>query len=111
MWLVAIAAALGSLVGDIIMFRFARDRFTYYLRELLKHEMHAPRLGAIFHMRLFRWVTFFIGALIIASPLPDELGIAFLGFSRVSTALFAPLSLVANFIGIAGIIYLAHPPV
>lgn len=104
-WLVALVGALGSLAGDFLMFRFARDRFAHYLNELVRYELRRHRLAAIFKMRPLRWVILIIGALIIASPLPDELGIALLGFARVSSILFAPLAFVANFLGLLGIAF------
>jgi hypothetical protein len=51
-------------------------------------------------MRVFRAVMPFLGALIIASPLPDELGLVFLGISKLKTRYFLPLSFVLNFFGI-----------
>ena len=54
----------------------------------------------LFKLRSFRWLTFFAGGFIIASPLPDELGIALLGFSKLKTSLFVPLSFTFNFLGI-----------
>ncbi len=104
---VAVVAAVGSLLGDYVMFVFARDRFSRYIRELLTLQLSRERLRAVMHLRLFRWTTFLVGALIIASPLPDELGVALLGFSRVDTAMFAPLSFIANLIGLYVIASLA----
>ncbi len=108
MWLVALVAALGSLAGDFIMFRFVRDRFAHYLRELVRYEMRHHRLAAAFKMRPMRWIVVGLGAIIIASPLPDELGIALLGFARVSSAAFAPLAFVANFVGLLGIAFVGE---
>ena len=62
----------------------------------------------MFRFKHFRWLTLLAGALLIASPLPDELGIALLGFSKVSTRYFAILSFVFNFLGILGIGFTAH---
>lgn len=105
--MVALFAALGSLLGDFVMFWFARDRLSYYLKELLKKELVGRRASRIFHMHIFRWAAFVAGTFIIASPLPDELGIALLGFARISSNYFAPLSFAANFVGILGIAYVA----
>ena len=58
------------------------------------------RLRALFKMKFFRWFTFFLGGIIIASPLPDELGIGLLGFSKMKVSWFVPVSFVFNFIGI-----------
>jgi hypothetical protein len=41
-----------------------------------------------------------VGAVIIASPLPDELGLALLGFSRIDRRYFFAISYTMNFIGI-----------
>ena len=51
-------------------------------------------------LKFFRWLTFLVGGLIIASPLPDELGISILGFSKMKVSWFIAISLVFNFIGI-----------
>ena len=47
-----------------------------------------------------RGLLFLLGGLIIASPLPDELGISLFGFSKAKTSWFVPLSFTFNFIGI-----------
>jgi hypothetical protein len=57
-------------------------------------------------MHIFRWIAFVLGAVIIASPLPDELGIAILGFARLGSNLFVPLSFVSNFLGLVAVAYM-----
>ena len=98
--LTALFGALGAAVGDLIIFKFVRDRFSKHLMELIKTENHGKRLVTLFKLRSFRWLTFLAGGFIIASPLPDELGIALLGFSKLKTSLFIPLSFAFNFVGI-----------
>ncbi|MEO8637581.1 MAG: hypothetical protein ABI430_01625 [Candidatus Taylorbacteria bacterium] len=96
----ALLGATGAVLGDLIIFYFIRDKFSSHLVELLRHRRGGRRIGAILKLKLFRWVSFFIGGLIIASPLPDELGISLLGFSKMKMSWFIPLSFVFNFIGI-----------
>ncbi|MST04331.1 MAG: hypothetical protein EXS49_02065 [Candidatus Pacebacteria bacterium] len=96
----AIFGAMGAVVGDLIIFRFFRDRFSEHLMELIKHQGAGKRIKALFRLRSFRFLTFLIGGFIIASPLPDELGISLLGFSKMRISWFIPLSLTFNFIGI-----------
>lgn len=96
----AFFGAIGAVVGDMIIFRFFRDRFSQHLMELLKHQGGTKRIRAIFKLKMFRWLTFMAGGLIIASPLPDELGITLLGLSKMNAYGFAFLSLVFNFLGI-----------
>ena len=96
---VAILGGLGALIGDLIIFRFVKDRVSdhfYYLMRVSKSE----RLFSIFKLKLFRWIIPFVGALIIASPLPDEIGVAMLGLSTMKNSYFILLSFVLNSAGI-----------
>ncbi len=99
LWLTAIVGACGAVLGDFIIFRFFRDEVAQDLQYLAK-VTHVSRLAHIFHLKLFRWIIPFAGALIIASPLPDELGLALLGLSHVSIKKFFPITFLFNFIGI-----------
>ncbi len=95
----AIIGGLGALVGDLIIFRFVRDRIYQDFSYLVKMSK-SERLVSIFKLKLFKWIIPFVGALIVASPLPDEVGLAMLGLSRMKTSVFIPLSFVLNSIGI-----------
>lgn len=96
----ALFGALGAVIGDLIILRFIRDRFSEHVVELVSHRTIWRRMRTLFKLKLFRWASFFVGGLIIASPLPDELGISILGFSKIKTSWFIPLSFLFNFIGI-----------
>lgn len=96
---VALVGALGSLAGDLALFFFLKDTFGRDLHEYLKRHPHR-RIRKFFHLRLFRWLTPVLGALIIASPLPDELGLAMMGVARIKLRVLIPISLVLNFAGI-----------
>ncbi len=96
----AFLGAIGATVGDLLMFHFVRDRFSEHLLEAMSHNGTGKRVKAIFRRRSFRWATFFLGGMIIASPLPDELGIGLLGISHMKIRRFIPLSFAFNFVGI-----------
>lgn len=96
----ALWASLGSVIGDMIIFRFVRERMASHLLEILPHKRGARRFAKLLKFRFFRYLTFFAGGLIIASPLPDELGVGLLGLSRMREIYFVPLSFVFNFLGI-----------
>ena len=98
--LTALFGSIGAALGDLIIFRFMRDRLSEHLLELAKHRGVFRKIRAAIKVKSFRWLTFFIAGTIIASPLPDELGIGLLGFTKTKTRLFVPLSIVFNFIGI-----------
>jgi len=91
-WLVALFGAIGATIGDLIIFRFVKDRFSKHLLQ--------KRLRHLLNLKYFKWLTFLIGGLIIASPIPDEVGVMILGFSNMRQSLFIPFSFVSNFIGI-----------
>jgi hypothetical protein len=97
---VAFVGAAGAMLGDLLIFQFIRDKLSEHLMELMKGEISDAKRKFRHHLKFFRWLTFFIGGIIIASPLPDELGVGLLGLSKMNTVWFAPLSFLFNFIGI-----------
>lgn len=100
LFLTAVVGAAGAVVGDLIIFSFVKDRFSDHLMELIKTQGMGRRLLKIFRRRSSRWITFLIGGLIIASPLPDELGVSLLGFSKMKMKGFIVVSFIFNAIGI-----------
>ncbi len=80
----AFFGALGALCGDMVLFQFARESLSQDFFTLVGKK-EKGRLRHIFHLRLFRWFTPFVGALIVASPLPDELAMMLMGFSKTNT--------------------------
>lgn len=97
---VSVFGALGAVMGDLFIFTFIRGRLATHAATLINCDGPMGRLCTLSELRLFRYLSLFIGGIVIASPLPDELGLAFLGLSRIRTSLFLPLSFAFNFIGI-----------
>ena len=96
---VALIGALGAVVGDLLIFRFIRDRLTSGLnRKWIK----------ILHLSKARFLAAILGGIVIASPLPDELGLALMGLSNVRQRWIIPMSFVFNFLGILAIGLLAR---
>ena len=104
---VAFFGAIGAVIGDLIIFRFLRNHLNEDIVFLLKSNSLTKKLKAIFHLRLFRWASFLIGGIILASPLPDELGLVIIGLSKTKTWLFVLVSFTFNFIGILTIVLIA----
>lgn len=96
---VAFFGGLGALIGDFVIFRFVRDRIADDFDYLIKRS-GTERFFSIFHRRLFRWFVPFIGALVVASPLPDEIGLTMMGLSKMKNNMFIPVSFTLNFLGI-----------
>lgn len=98
--LVAFWGALGSVVGDLVIFLFIRDRFADDIMQALHTLKNEKKIIHFFKRGFFRWLSPILAALIIASPLPDEFGIALMGISKVRMSLFIPICFVMNFFGI-----------
>lgn len=96
---IALLAGLGAMVGDYIIFRFMKDRVFGELLPLVRRAQ-TPRMKALFKSPYFAWVLPVVGAFVIASPLPDEIGVSMLGLSRVKKWQFFLLAFVLNAVGI-----------
>ncbi len=97
--------ALGALCGDLILFYFIRDRFADDLIASVKPSAIKNVLTS-FHLGFMKWLSPILGALIIASPLPDELGLTLLGISKTKISILIPISFVMNFSGIYLLLYI-----
>lgn len=98
-WPVALIGAAGAVMGDMILFRFVRDRITDDFIAIFEHT----RLGHIrdvFKFAIFHWLLPVLGFLVVASPLPDEIGLAMMGISKMKTSTFILISYSANLLGI-----------
>lgn len=96
---VAIWGALGAVCGDLILFFFIRDQFAEHLTRSLRPSL-VKKILTSFHLGFMKWLSPIIGALIIASPLPDEFSMMVLGLSKVRIAVLIPISFVMNVLGI-----------
>ncbi len=104
-------AGFGAVTADLLMFRFVRDDLFIELEDIY-NQMHGRKLSHIFHSKLLRWTLPVIGAAIIASPLPDELGVGLMGISKLSAWRFSLLSWVLNSVGIftaVSAVFMIHP--
>jgi hypothetical protein len=104
---IGLLAGLGAVVGDLIIFQFIKDNVFDEVLDLYKN-IGGNYLSKLLHTKYFSWTLPVLGAAIIASPLPDELGVSLLGISRMKTYKFILLSFLLNFIGIFLVITLAE---
>ncbi len=106
-YMVALIGGLGALIGDLIIFSFIKNHIAEDISALFSH-VKSRRLRHVFTYRFMRWSLAFIGALVIASPLPDELGLTLMGFSKIKSRTFVVISLTFNIIGILAIAFIAR---
>ncbi len=104
--LVAITAGLGGVVGDYLIFRFLKDNIFHEIRPVFM------KLGGSYIVRLlgtpyFGWLAPVLGAIIIASPFPDEIGVGLMGISKLKNWQFLIITFLLNSLGILTIVTLA----
>jgi len=97
--LVSVLAGFGGLLGDLFIFRFVKDSLTAELQPLYQ-SLGGNKLTKLLHKAHYKWILPILGAIIIASPLPDEIGVTMMGLSKIKTIYFIALSFVLNTTGI-----------
>ncbi len=97
---IGLIAGFGAVVGDLAIFQYVRNKG---LISEIKHFFEffgSDKLSHLIHSKYFSWSLPVIGAIIIASPLPDEIGVGLMGISKLKTFQFILLSFFFNFLGI-----------
>lgn len=96
--LIALVAGLGATLGDITIFRFLKGN----LKKEIQRVARIPTVRRVLSTPLMRIRTMrnVIGFLIIMSPFPDEIGVAFLTMTRMDEPTFRVVSFAANVIGV-----------
>lgn len=101
-WKLALIGGMGAVVGDLLVFRFVRSPFVeYFVRAFTTSRL--LRFGKALERGPLWWVPPLLGALVIASPLPDEIGLLMMGLSRIRMPAFIALSYTMNAAGIFAI--------
>lgn len=96
---IALWAGLGGAVADLGIFRFFKDGL---LKEItpIYNKLGGRHITKLMYHRSFRWGLPIIGAIIIASPLPDEIGISLMGIRKIKNYQFFLLSFALDVIGL-----------
>jgi uncharacterized membrane protein YdjX (TVP38/TMEM64 family) len=99
---IALLAGFGAVIGDLLIFRFVRDNLSDELKTVAYKipYFRDKRIIKLIHNHYFAWILPFVGAVIIASPFPDEIGVSLLGLSKVAKWRFVIISFLLNTVGI-----------
>jgi len=111
MLLGAAAGGFGALLSDFILFRFVRVTFEDEF-ERIKNSKTFVRIDGVilgkFRPKIQHYIVLALAGGVIASPLPDEIGVMMLAASTtVSPKAFASLSFALNSIGILLVLEIA----
>lgn len=130
-FILALLGALGAVVSDYLLFRFVKQNLSEEIRFLLQDikfiyfkssvffkifpfsnlilsERFENIARKVYTSKTFKILTTLIGYAIIASPLPDEIGITFLGMVKHRREEFIFLTFFLNFIGIFSFLILTQ---
>lgn len=93
--IIALIGATGTMIGDLLIFNFFKKGLPEEIETIIKKT----KIEKIKKSK-FKWLIPGISGFIIASPLPDEIGISLLGVTKFNTTKFMILAFTLNFIGI-----------
>lgn len=95
-----IIAGIGCMMGDLIILKLFRNGLENEVYSIYEAVDHKHQIVKLFHTKYFSWTLPVIGALIIMSPFPDEIGVSILGLTKMSSKQFILLSFVLDTVGI-----------
>ena len=99
-FLAGFIGGIGALVGDLIIFNFIRYSLEDEIKKLSKEKI----VSYIYHRTpnlLKKYFMPVLAGFVIASPLPDEIGVSLLAASRtISMKVFSVISYMLNTAGI-----------
>ena len=99
-FLAGIIGGLGALVADLIIFNFIRYSFADEIKKLSKEKIVKYFNGKLPSI-LKEYLLPVVAGFIIASPLPDEIGVSLLAaYKTISIRIFFVISYVLNTAGI-----------
>jgi hypothetical protein len=100
-----VAAALGgfgAMIGDYFIFKFVKTDLLPEAR-LLAGDLKLPKIKSLRLLHYLHMIAPILGGIIIASPLPDEIGAALLGTIEMKDRDFLIVSLACNTTGLLAI--------
>ena len=108
LWLAGFAGGLGALLGDLVIFAFIRSSFSDEIGKLSKEKI-IKKFHTSMPNRFKKYLLPVFAGFIIASPLPDEIGVTLLAIHRhISVRMFMLMSYLLNTAGIFVILYLGN---
>ncbi len=106
--LLSMVAGLGAMVGDFIILQFVEDKVAYELKPIAYKFKIPQAISYLQGRKSTLGLVRLIGAFIIASPLPDEIGIGLLGMGKLNKISFLLTCYLLNTVGILLIVLTAR---
>lgn len=109
--LVIALGGVGAMIGDMLMYHALKNGV---MNEILLiatavfPQHRRERMEQITKSRVFVWLVPLIASTLIASPLPDEVGIALFSLINFRPKYLSIISLILNMIGITAIVLISR---
>ena len=97
--LTALLAGAGAVLGDFLIVKFFKTEMSSDLKQVSK-GLQLQKINGFLQKLKLNFLIPVLGALIIASPFPDELGLLMLGVSHLKYREIAVLTYILNTAGI-----------
>lgn len=103
-YLAAVIGGIGALMADILIFKFIKVSFEEEFSRL-KKERPIKKLERLMDKskkyKIGNYLLYFFAGIIIASPLPDEVGVTMLaGLTKINEKILGIISFILNTLGI-----------
>ena len=92
---IAFIGAIGTMIGDLLIFHLFKDSLPDEIENLVNRSVIEK-----LQKSKAKWLVPGIAAFFIASPLPDEIGVALLGMTKYDGNKFMLVTFTLNFIGL-----------
>lgn len=97
---IAVFGGIGAMFVDLLIFITFRAAYFSHHSPLARSKRFKYFIKTLRRSRIFNILAPIIGLLVIASPLPDELGLAIIGLTKTSYLLVSILTFILNGVGI-----------
>lgn len=104
---IALAAGMGGVVGDYLILKYLKDRVFVEIKPIIMNHGGRP-LKKLFRTPYFAWAVPIVGAILIMSPFPDEVGLGLMGMSKVKTWQLLVMLYLLDVVGIFLIVIAAR---
>jgi uncharacterized membrane protein YdjX (TVP38/TMEM64 family) len=102
--LTGIVGGVGALISDLLIFSFIKVSFEDEFRRLKNTKFikkFDKTIEQTINKKLKRYILYTIAGIVIASPLPDEIGVIMLaGLTKIKFNVLSVISFILNTIGI-----------